>query len=59
MHCSSGDDALHVAIEVPFGVGIAGAAAEEGKTMNVVDAYGDPRFNRVRVLCTSTVEHCC
>lgn len=34
-------------IKVPFGVGIAGTAAEKGVVVNVADAYTDPRFNRV------------
>ncbi|KXJ28648.1 cGMP-specific 3',5'-cyclic phosphodiesterase [Exaiptasia diaphana] len=33
-------------ISVPFGVGIAGAAAESGEAINIKDAYSDPRFNR-------------
>lgn len=34
-------------IELPFGVGLAGAAAEGSKIVNVPDAYRDSRFNRV------------
>lgn len=37
-----------VTIKVPFGVGIAGAVAENGTILNIADAYEDPRFNRVR-----------
>ncbi len=30
----------------PVGIGIAGYVAETGETMNVRDAYSDPRFNK-------------
>jgi|FrelakmetLWP11LW_1041352.scaffolds.fasta_scaffold630935_1 hypothetical protein len=30
----------------PVGTGIAGYVAETGETLNVRDAYTDPRFNR-------------
>ncbi len=33
-------------IRVPLGTGIAGYVAETGKTVNIADAYRDPRFNR-------------
>ncbi len=33
-------------IRIPLASGIAGAAATTGKTVRVVDAYADPRFNR-------------
>jgi GAF domain-containing protein len=32
-------------IRVPLGVGIAGAVAVSGETVNLPDAYADPRFN--------------
>ncbi|MBI4613245.1 MAG: SpoIIE family protein phosphatase [Planctomycetes bacterium] len=32
-------------IRVPIGVGIAGAVARTGETVNIPDAYADPRFN--------------
>lgn len=32
-------------IIIPFGVGIAGAVAETKDTINIKDAYDDPRFN--------------
>jgi serine/threonine-protein kinase len=32
-------------IRVPVGVGIAGAVAATGETINIPDAYADPRFN--------------
>jgi GAF domain-containing protein len=32
-------------IRVPLGVGVAGTAAVTGETINVPDAYADPRFN--------------
>lgn len=37
---------LEDAITIPFGVGIAGAAAASGQIINIKDAYSDPRFNR-------------
>ena len=33
-------------IRVPIGVGIAGAVAETGRTINIQDAYADERFNK-------------
>jgi HD-GYP domain-containing protein (c-di-GMP phosphodiesterase class II) len=33
-------------IRVPIGVGIAGVVAQTNRSMNVPDAYADPRFNR-------------
>src|SRR5918911_1610407 len=33
-------------IRVPLGAGIAGYVAQTGETINLVDAYDDPRFNR-------------
>lgn len=33
-------------IRLPFGTGIAGQAAASGETINVSDAYADPRFDR-------------
>ncbi len=30
----------------PVGIGIAGFVAESGETLNVCDAYNDPRFNK-------------
>ena len=33
-------------IRMAVGVGIAGRVAETGETMNVTDAYTDPRFNK-------------
>jgi phosphoserine phosphatase RsbU/P len=33
------------AVRVPIGVGIAGSIAETGATLNIPDAYEDPRFN--------------
>jgi HD-GYP domain-containing protein (c-di-GMP phosphodiesterase class II)/phosphoribosyl 1,2-cyclic phosphodiesterase len=33
-------------IRVPVGVGIAGAVAESGETINIADAYADERFNQ-------------
>ncbi len=33
-------------IRIPVGVGIAGQVAQTGKTINIPDAYADPRFNR-------------
>lgn len=33
-------------IRLPLGVGIAGAVAKSGKTVNIPDAYADPRFDR-------------
>lgn len=35
-------------ITVPFGEGIAGSVADEGKFINITDAYEDIRFNQVR-----------
>lgn len=32
-------------IRFPIGVGIAGMVAKSGETINIVDAYADPRFN--------------
>ena len=32
-------------IRFPLGVGIAGTVAETGETINIPDAYADPRFN--------------
>jgi len=32
-------------IRFPIGVGIAGAVAQTGETINIPDAYADPRFN--------------
>ena len=32
-------------IRFPIGVGIAGAVAKTGETINIPDAYADPRFN--------------
>ena len=32
-------------IRVPFGAGIAGHVAKSGETVNIPDAYQDPRFN--------------
>lgn len=34
-----------VEIRFPVGVGIAGAVGKTGETMNIPDAYADPRFN--------------
>ncbi|HUG55442.1 MAG TPA: GAF domain-containing protein [Candidatus Limnocylindrales bacterium] len=33
-------------VRLPMGVGIAGQAAVTGETINVPDAYADPRFDR-------------
>jgi serine/threonine-protein kinase len=33
-------------IRIPLGVGIAGAVADSGETINLADPYADPRFNR-------------
>ncbi len=33
-------------IRLPLGVGIAGAVAQTGMTVNIPDAYADPRFDR-------------
>src|SRR5438105_3480368 len=33
-------------IRIPLGVGIAGAVAQTGLSVNIPDAYADPRFNR-------------
>jgi HD-GYP domain-containing protein (c-di-GMP phosphodiesterase class II) len=33
-------------IRLPIGVGIAGAVAMTGQTINILDAYADPRFNK-------------
>ena len=33
-------------LRFPVGTGIAGYVAETGETLNVRDAYTDPRFNR-------------
>ncbi len=33
-------------IRTPIGLGIAGFVAQTGRTINVPDAYADPRFNR-------------
>ncbi|EDO43657.1 predicted protein [Nematostella vectensis] len=33
-------------IRVPLGVGLVGYAAETGETVNIPDAYADPRFNQ-------------
>lgn len=35
-----------IEIRLPLGVGIAGQAALTGETINVPDAYADPRFDR-------------
>jgi len=35
-----------IEVRIPIGTGIAGAAAQSGETIRVVDAYADPRFNR-------------
>lgn len=35
-----------IAIRLPLGVGIAGTVAQTGETINVPDAYADPRFDR-------------
>ena len=35
-----------VEIRLPIGHGIAGAVAKTGETINVPDAYADPRFDR-------------
>ncbi len=39
-------------IRIPLGTGIAGAVAETGRTVNIPDAYADPRFNRSVDLAT-------
>src|SRR5437899_2318485 len=33
-------------IRVPLGAGIVGAVASSGETVNIPDAYSDPRFNQ-------------
>src|SRR5512141_2681896 len=33
-------------IRIPLGAGIAGAAAADGASVRIDDAYGDPRFDR-------------
>ncbi len=33
-------------IRLPLGTGLAGQAAQSGETINVPDAYADPRFDR-------------
>ncbi len=35
-----------IEIRLPLGTGIAGQAAQTGETINVPDAYADPRFDR-------------
>ena len=35
-----------IEIRLPLGIGIAGQAAQTGETINVPDAYADPRFDR-------------
>lgn len=37
---------IRVEIRLPIGQGIAGAVAKTGETVNVPDAYADPRFDR-------------
>lgn len=37
---------IAVEIRLPIGQGIAGAVAKTGETINVSDAYADPRFDR-------------
>ncbi|MDI6766724.1 MAG: GAF domain-containing protein [Bacteroidota bacterium] len=37
--------ASKIEIRLPMGTGIAGTVASEGKTINIPDAYKDPRFN--------------
>lgn len=37
---------IAVEIRLPIGQGIAGAVAKTGETINVPDAYADPRFDR-------------
>ncbi len=41
---ASGDESLE--IHLPVGQGIAGSVAATGKTLNLDDAYADPRFDR-------------
>lgn len=36
---------ISLEIRLPLGVGIAGTVAKSGETMNVPDAYADPRFD--------------
>ena len=43
------DESLHSsreAIHIPFGEGIVGTVAETRKSINIKDAYNDPRFNK-------------
>lgn len=37
---------VSVDISMPVGIGLAGHTAATGETINVPDAYADPRFNR-------------
>ncbi|DBA01955.1 TPA: hypothetical protein N0F65_006688 [Lagenidium giganteum] len=39
------DDAKRMGMTIPFGHGIVGLVAETLQTVNIVDAYEDPRFN--------------
>lgn len=46
---STVEEAIHEeadSIKIPVGVGIAGHTAKTGETINLQDAYEDPRFNR-------------
>jgi putative ABC transport system ATP-binding protein len=43
---AQGDGEKPLDIRVPLGAGIAGHVAATGATMNIPDAYAEPRFNR-------------
>jgi len=40
------DESDNEIIKIPYGKGIAGCVASTGKSLNIPDAYKDPRFNR-------------
>jgi hypothetical protein len=40
------EDSDNEIIKIPYGKGIAGCVASTGKSLNIPDAYKDPRFNR-------------
>jgi transcriptional regulator with GAF, ATPase, and Fis domain len=43
--CNSDNNSINNEIKLPYGMGIAGIVAATGISLNISDAYKDPRFN--------------
>ena len=46
MYIQAGD----ITLRLPIGAGIAGTVAKSGATINIADAYADPRFRKILMM---------